>query len=152
MGTGALPLKGVEVKTKEQILNAVKDGKDSQCMDGRDFSRLAGFFPTADLKFFGFELKDGAKHEPEKLTEETVKKQLKSDLEFAFEKALDCRGISSIFMYEVVKMWMWVLDDDLADFDNYTMYGLPLYKAVAVKYGFNNKIGDDKGSESKYEE
>ena len=32
------------------------------------------------------------------------------------------------------------------------MYGLPLLKAVAVKYGFKNPIGDDEGTEDKYSE
>jgi hypothetical protein len=29
---------------------------------------------------------------------------------------------------------------------------LPLYKAVALKYGFPNPIGDDAGTEEKYSE
>ena len=32
------------------------------------------------------------------------------------------------------------------------MYGLPLFKATAVKYGFVNMIGDDEGNESWYNE
>lgn len=55
-------------------------------------------------------------------------------------------------MYAVVKMWMVVLEDELQSFDEYALYGLPLFKAVAVKYGFENPIGDDSGAESKYAE
>lgn len=40
----------------------------------------------------------------------------------------------------------------LEDFDSYAMYGLPLFKATAVKYGFDNPIGDDTGAEDYYEE
>lgn len=139
------------MRTKEQILEAIKNGKESQCMDGRDYLRLSKFFSEEDLKFFGFVLKEGATHKSKELTTENVKAQLKIDLDFAFEKALNKRGISSSFMYDVIKMWMWVLDDDLAEFDEYTMYGLPLYKMVAIKHGLENKIGDDRGSESKYD-
>jgi hypothetical protein len=32
------------------------------------------------------------------------------------------------------------------------MYGLPIFKATAQKYGFNNPIGEDTGSEEKYNE
>ena len=32
------------------------------------------------------------------------------------------------------------------------MYGLPIFKATAVKYGFENPIGEDTGSEKKYNE
>lgn len=87
---------------------------------------------------------------PKDLTRENVLAQLASDLDFGFEKALNQRGISSGLMYEVVKMWMWVLDDDLQHFDGYAQYGLPFFKAVAIKYGFPNPIGDDRGDEEKY--
>jgi hypothetical protein len=32
--------------------------------------------------------------------------------------------------------------------DDYQMYGLPLFKATALKYGWDNPIGEDSGSES----
>jgi len=141
------------MKTREQIIKAIKSGKGSKCLDGRDFSRLCNYFSVEDWETFGFNLLDDVEPpQPKELTKENILNDLKGDLEFAFEKALNCRGISSLFMFEVVKMWLWVLNDDLSDFDEYAMYGLPLYKAVALKYGFENRIGDDAGSEDKYEE
>lgn len=125
------------MKTLEQVLDAIENGKKSECLDGRDFSRLCDFIPVKHWKKIGFGIKEGVKIEDIKIkewTEENIKSQLKSDLEFAFEKALDKRGISSSFMFEVIKMWMWVLDDPLQYENNYAMYGLPLYKAVALKY------------------
>lgn len=53
-------------------------------------------------------------------------------------------------MFDVVKEWLFILEDPLKYFDDYSMYGLPLFKAVAVKYGFDNPIGEDDGSEDKY--
>ncbi len=50
----------------------------------------------------------------------------------------------------VVIMWNWILEEGLEDYKEYAQYGLSLFKATAVKYGFNNPIGDDKGNESKY--
>lgn len=88
---------------------------------------------------------------PLEWTEKNILEQLKSDLEFAFKKALDQRGISAGLMYEVIKMWLWILEDDLQYFIDYAQYGLPLFKAVALKYNFQNEIGDDIGNESKYE-
>lgn len=141
------------MKTKEQILEAVINGKKSECIDGRDYSRLIKFFPVEDWGKFGFELKDNEEPpHPLKLTEEAILEKLKEDIAFGFEKALNKRGISSGLMYEVVKMWLWVLDDSIQSLDAYTMYGLPLFKAVAVRYGFDNPIGDDSGSEDKYDE
>lgn len=124
----------------------------AEIIDNRDFSRLIRFFPAEDWKIFGFELKEGKDAPtPIEYTKENVLKYLQSDLEFSFEKALGRRGISSNLMYEVIKMWMWVLEDDLYKFEEYAMYGLPLFKAVAVKYGFKNPIGEDSGSEGKYD-
>ncbi len=139
------------MKTRVQILEAIQSGKQSECLDGRDFGRLTEFFPASDWEAFGFGLKEGAvQPEPKDLTEENVLAQLATDVAFGFEKALDQRGISASFMNEVVKMWMWVLDDPLQHHNDYAQYGLPLLKAVALKYNLSNPIGDDRGDEYKY--
>ena len=142
------------MKTLEYIAENYK----SNTIDGRDFHRLAQFIPFDMLPKFGIEPNDewndkekwDANIKP--FTRENILKQLESDVEFGFEKALNKRGISSGLMYEVVKMWNWILEEGLEDFDNYPMYGLPLFKATAVKYGFDNPIGDDTGSEEEYNE
>ncbi len=141
------------MKTKEQILEAITNGRKSECIDERDYSRLTDFFPVKDWSKFGFVLVNGQEPpHPLELTEKAVLKKLKNDVAFGFEKALNKRGISSSSMYEVVKMWLWILDDPLQHFDDYAMYGLPLFKIVAIEYGFNNPIGKDSGSENEYDE
>lgn len=127
----------------------------TETLDGRDINRLIKFIPEDRLAGMGLELKPEfvGKHEHKPLTEEMVIDQLQHDVAFGFEKALNQRGLSAGIMYEVAKMWLWVLDDELENFDEYAQYGLPLFKAVAVKYGFPNPIGDDSGTEvSKYSE
>lgn len=139
------------MKTREQIIKAVKNGKESSTLDGRDFTRLINYFPVSDWGIFGYSLKEGATPpDPLEITHENLMQCLKSDLAFAFEKALNRRGISASFMHDVVLMWLWVLDDPLQEFEQYAEYGLPLFKAVAVKYGLDNPIGDDAGNENKY--
>lgn len=56
-------------------------------------------------------------------------------------------------MFAVVLRWNRVLEEGLEDYpeDNYAMY-LPLFKATAEKYGWENPIGDDSGSEDYYNE
>lgn len=141
-----------------KTLEYIADNRESHCLDGRDFTRLAQFIPFDMLPKFGIELNDEW-NDKEKwdahikpFTRENILKQLEKDVEFGFEKALNRRGISSGLMYEVVKMWNWILEEGLEDFDDYPMYGLPLFKATAVKYGFENPIGDDTGSEDEYNE
>lgn len=133
-----------------KTLQQIKRYKE-KTMDGRDMSRLIEFIPEADLADMEIELKPEyvGKHQHSPLTRENVLKHLESDLAFAFEKALDKRGISAGWMRDVVLMWVWVLDDELPVTD-YAQYGLPTLKAVALKYGFDNPIGDDEGNEDKY--
>lgn len=136
------------MKTLEEIMEQYK----SETLDGRDLYRLAQFIPEKDLKKFGLELKDGhkEKHKEIPFTKENILIQLKEDVEFGFEKALNKRGISAGLMAEVVMMWNWILEEGLENFEEYAKYGLPLFKATALKYGFDNPIGSDEGSERKY--
>ena len=139
------------MKTLEQISESYK----SNTLDGRDLNRLAQFIPFNMLSSFGLELKEGVTEEEwnknvKEFTKENVLIQLEEDVDFGFEKALNKRGISAGLMAEVVQMWNWILEEGLEDFNEYPMYGLPIFKATAIKYGFENPIGDDCGNEEKY--
>ena len=137
-----------------KTLQQVKEMYKSQTIDGRDLSRLMQFIPEEELKDFGLELKDEyvGTHKHIEFTKENVLIQLEKDVAFGFEKALNQRGISAGLMAEVVQMWNWILEEGLEDFDDYPMYGLPIFKATSVKYGFENPIGEDTGSEESYNE
>lgn len=142
------------MKTLEQL-----KGLTSRCVDGRDFYRLAKFIPYNILNEFGIEPKEEYDNEEKwnetkvEFTRENILKQLEKDVAFGFEKALDKRGISSSLMFECVRLWNYILEEGLGDWSesNYAMYGLPLFKATAVKYGWDNPIGEDDGNESMYE-
>ena len=138
----------------EQIkTHFVSRNGEGNCLDGRDLHRLSDFLPPNEWPLIGLRLQDGV--DPNSVTrrpytEDAVREMLASDVAFGFEKALNRRGISSSLMFEVVKMWMWVLEDELQTFDEYKYYGLPLFKAAALKFGLPNEIGEDSGSEDKY--
>lgn len=146
--------------TKEQVLEQIESGRKSEAFDGRDYGRLANFFEIEHIEKFGFSLGDGADASEWKVkewTKENILEQLRRDVEFGFEKALNKRGLSAASMHGVVRMWMWVLEDDELDSDEkseemYAQYGLPYLKAIALRYGFPNDIGDDAGDEPKYSE
>lgn len=134
-----------------KTLNQVKELYQSYTADRRGLYRLAQFIPEEELEDFGLKLIGiEGKHKCKPFTRENILIQLKDDVEFGFKKALDKRGLSSSFMHDVVLMWNWILEEGLEDFDAYAHYGLPTYKATALKYGFENPIGDDKGSEKCY--
>ena len=138
------------MKTLDEIANEYQ----SDSLDGRDLKRLAQFIPEQMLGKFGIKLNAEfvGKHEAIPFTRDNVLAQLERDVAFGFEKALNHRGISAGLMHDVVCMWNWVLQEGLEDFTDYAMYGLPTFKATAVKYGFKNPIGEDSGSEEYYNE
>jgi hypothetical protein len=70
-----------------------------------------------------------------------------------WKKIINERGISASLMFECVMMWNYILEEGLEDWDedDYRFYGLPLFKATAVKYGWDNPIGEDSGRERKYD-
>lgn len=140
--------------TRQQVVEQIKAGEfKSACwFDGRDFTRLADFLPLSDWDALGVGPAEGAdlaNYEPKPWTEEAIIAQMKDDVAFGFEKGLNQRGLSAGAMWGVVCMWLRILEDELYA-QRYAQYGLPLFKAVAVKYGFDNPIGDDDGSEQTY--
>lgn len=140
------------MKTIDEIISNWKDWETF--LDDRFGRRLIKFLTEEQCAKIGYELKDEykGKHQPKEWTKENILAQLKEDVEFGFEKALDKRGISSGLMFDVVLKWNRVLEDGLENWDaeNYAQYGLPLFKATAVKHGWDNPIGMDSGSEYKY--
>jgi len=138
------------VKTMQQLIDKPIEGN---CFDGRDLNRLIGFMTTEQVKASGIDLKYDYVHTQSKeFTEEAVLEQLKKDVEFGFEKALNKRGLSAGLMVDVVTMWNRILENGLEGLSDtsYAQYGLPVFKATAVKYGFDNPIGKDVGDEYKY--
>lgn len=144
------------MKSKKEFLK----NYSSKAIDSRDTARLLMFLKTDEFGLVGAQLNDTASPEQIKehndsvkeWTEENIISQMSDDVTFGFQKALSQRGISSSMMYLVVLMWLNILEDEelLALEENYAHYGLPLFKAVAVKYKFDNPIGDDTGAEAKY--
>lgn len=136
------------MKTLEQV----KKVYESKTLDGRDLHRLMQFIPEEEFIDFGLELTDEYKgtHTTIPYTKENILIQLEQDVAFGFKKALDKRGLSAGMMFEVVRMWNWILEEGLENFTDYTQYGLPLFKATALKYGFDNPIEEDDGDEHQY--
>jgi len=141
------------MKTLEQILENYKKNTFGSC----GIYGLCAYIPYDKLEFIGVELKKDITKEMwnkeiKPLTRENILENLEQDVEYGFEKALGKRGISASLMYNVVSMWNWILEEGLENWSEYAYYGLPLFKATAVKYGFDNSIGEDKGSEEYYED
>ena len=140
------------MKTIKEILKNYKDYETF--LEDRFGKRLSRFLTLAQMKKIGVSYvdpKDAKKHKPIAWNKRNILCQLKKDVAFGFEMALGHRGIFAGLMYSVVQSWCKVLENGLEDTE-YPMYGLPLFKAVAEMYGFDNPIGKDTGSEEKYDE
>ena len=126
------------MKSIEDIISHWKDQEWETFLDDRFGKRLCDFLTIEQAKSIGWEFKEGAAHTPKEWTKENVLEQLHQDVDFGWEKASDERGISSSLMFDVVRKWCKVLEDGLEDWDeyNYVPYGMPLFRAVAKKYGW----------------
>lgn len=133
----------MNMKTLEEMLQ-----HEFQAFDGRDEGRFMEFCEASVVIERGYSIPEDKVWEPKEWNEENVLDQLKHDLEFAFEKALDQRGLSSAAMFHVIKMWNDALEVDITP--QYEHYALPYLKATALHHGFNNPIGDDVGNELQY--
>ena len=140
------------MKTVQEILDNYNDY--GTFLDDRFGKRLCQFLTEEQMEKIGFSLNEDSKgkHQAKEWNRENILKQLEDDVAFGFEKALNQRGISASLMFNTVLSWNKVLEEGLENWDenNYAQYGLPLLKATAVKYGFENPIGDDNGDESCY--
>ena len=97
--------------TREQVLDAIKGGKKSLCMDYRDFERLLDFYELSDWVHFGAEVNENTKHNVIPYSESTVRNLLLRDLDFALEKLNGKRGLSLMLACRVIQMWMCILED-----------------------------------------
>lgn len=83
-------------------------------------------------------------------TEENILAQLRADVEFAIEKAVNHRGISAGLMNGVLVAWCIVLENGLEHTD-YSWYGDKLIKKIDELYGFG-LVDNDTFDSSFYEE
>ena len=75
-----------------------------------------------------------------KLKRDTVLKEMKEYMEFAWGKIEDHRGLSASRSIEKMEAWVWLLGDDkvLGEMKavNYKNYGAPKLKVICDAYGF----------------
>lgn len=122
------------MKTLEEVLRDHKDHETT--FDGRLGRRLVAFLTPEQAEQIGYKITEGAeKHSPLEWTEANILKELKRDLEFGIEKAVNHRGISASLMQEVVTAWCWILENGLDNCD-YGWYGSATFEAVDAHYGF----------------
>lgn len=123
--------------TYDQVLSDIRSGKfQPECIDHRDFGRLAEFVKSEDLPILGYELKEGVEWTTKAWTRDNILQQLREDVEFGMHKTRGQRGVSAEMMYHCVNMWLYILEEQIGE--PYRSYGMPLFRAAAEKYGVDD--------------
>lgn len=72
---------------------------------------------------------------------ESIVKQMREYMSFAWDKVQDHRGISASRSVSKMQAWLWLLGEEellafAKDERNYPQYGAPILKRICEKYGF----------------
>jgi len=138
------------IRPRAEMIQALKDAAQNaqnsmilpwgeSVLDHRDINRLLQYLTLDEAKgIFGDNIRAETVEEwgeRRSWDAKTVTAHIKDSLEFAFEKALNQRGISASLMHTVMIMWMWVIqDDELVHDSYYSNYGLPYLYRIRDKY------------------
>jgi hypothetical protein len=129
------------------LSDVIKDYR-IKSFDCRDFNRLLDYIPEDKVKEMTLNdplsgdkiIENDLINYPGKIidfTKENIINSLKNDLSFAYEKACDQRGLSADAMYNVIKMWVWILELDVKNIPYgysegyYEGYGKRYFEVVA---------------------
>lgn len=128
----------IELKYVKEHLD---EFEQDDLFDSRFTKRLIDFIPTSEWGKFGFRYTGEGEYQVKAWTEENVLEQLKRDVAFGYEKAMDERGISSELMAFVVNAWCKVLENGLNLEGNDGWYHVRQFTIVAEHYGW--ELSDD---------
>lgn len=124
------------MKTLEYVKNHLDEFEEDKFLDRRFTSRFVEFLPLDEWKEYGFRYIGEKEFKKTEWTEENILAQLKQDVMFGHEKAVDQRGISSELMAMVVNAWCKVLENGLNLNGNDGWYHHDQFDIVAEHYGW----------------
>jgi len=140
------------MRTYEEIVQEIKNYSLDGCVEDFFGYRRADFMahlPWEHAKQF---VKEPAHpdHTEEKwihyeLTREAVLKKMEEYMEFAWDKANNCRGLSAQRSMEHYMAWIWLLGDDdkFPDLSEYQYYGKDNLVLICKHYGWDHTKWDD---------
>lgn len=73
---------------------------------------------------------------------DAIKTKMRDYMEFAWEKAIDCRGLSAMRSINKFRAYLWLLENEkLTKFcnqqENYSAYGKPMLAEICKEYDFS---------------
>jgi len=124
------------MKSLDYVKNHIDEFEKDDFVDRRFTRRFLQFIPTDEWETFGFRYTGTEPYVPKEWTKENILAQLREDVEFGYEKAINERGISSELMAMVVEAWCNVLENGLDLDGNDGWYHIRQFTAVAKHYGW----------------
>lgn len=129
------------MRTQEEILKRIS-GRKKRDILGFEWTEYVGSLTFENAKEF---LKDDVQENDWKVeTIEELKRRAIDYMDFAWEKANGCRGISAGRSLSHYVAWLWLLGED--DFDNiedYQWYGKDELTKICEYFGLDSKKWDD---------
>ncbi len=126
------------MKSLEYVKTHINEFEEDDFLDMRWTKRFLDFIPVSEWEEYGFKYNGNPDEVVVKeWTEENILAQLKSDVEFGYEKAMDERGISSKLMAMVVNAWCKVLENGLNLDGDDGWYHVDQFTTVAEHYGWD---------------
>ena len=132
------------MRTQEEIVKRIHERR------GGD---LLGFEVNIYLHYLDYEhakpfLKKGVESKDWEQEKETPAEKIKGYMDFAWDKANNCRGISAGRSLQHMVAWLWLDGQDKFlkewnDLRNYEYYGKPQLIAICELYGIDWKQYDD---------
>lgn len=131
-------------KTDEQILEHIEKIKREDFF-GFITRDLIGFLSFENAKSF---LKEGVTKEewiPSLKDRGSILKQMEQYMNFAWDKANNCRGLSAGRSLDHMAVWLWMIgEEEAADaFGGYSHYGKPHLRAICEHFDWDWRSLDD---------
>ena len=131
------------MRTQQEILDRIKKRRPDDSLG----LEVPYYFPALDFEHVRSSLKSGATEEEWKsamMTEEDTRAEAIRYMDFAWEKANDCRGLSAWRSLAHYVAWMWLLGyENTERWLNYTYYGKPQLIEICELLGLDHKKWDD---------
>ena len=124
------------MKTLEYVKKHLDEFEQDTLFDQRFTKRFMDFLPTSEWEKYGYRYTGEGERVPKEWTKENILEQLKSDVMFGHQKAVNERGISSELMAMVVNAWCKVLENRLNLDGHDGWYHHEQFDIVASHYGW----------------
>lgn len=133
------------MRTQEEIIGRIKEKLPADFFGFQTQDLLLALMKENILehgKALGLDIDDPKEFddfEPQFRDDESVRGRIRSYMSFAFDKAVNHRGISAERSIAHYRSWLWLIGDEellafAEDDNNYMNYGAPILKKIAERY------------------